>query len=155
MYETDAVLDHLLFHDNTAPFLSKTLIQYFGISNPSPRYIKQVATSFQDGIYTWSNSSSTISHGNGEWGDLAATVAAIVLDREAAFPILDDDPTSGSLRQPLLKLISFMRSMNYTRSDSAKLNYPLISGISGKIGQMTYECETVFGFFRPDYSPFL
>lgn len=48
-----------------------------------------------------------------------------------------------------------MRSMNYTRSDSAKLNYPMIDGISSKIGQMIYECGTVFSFFRPDYSPFL
>ena len=44
IYETDAVLENYLYHDNVAPFLAMRLIQRFGISNPSPRYIEQVAT---------------------------------------------------------------------------------------------------------------
>ena len=44
IYETDAVLETYFWHDNVAPFLAERLIQHFGISNPSPRYIAAVAT---------------------------------------------------------------------------------------------------------------
>lgn len=43
-YETEAALDHYLHHDNTAPFIAIRLIQRFTTSNPSPRYVKEVAT---------------------------------------------------------------------------------------------------------------
>ncbi len=44
IYETDAVLENYFHHDNVAPFLATRLIQRFGISNPSPRFIESVAT---------------------------------------------------------------------------------------------------------------
>ena len=44
MYETDAVLENYFYHDNVAPFLAYRIIQRFGVSNPSPRYIESVAT---------------------------------------------------------------------------------------------------------------
>ena len=44
MYETDAVLENYFYHSNVAPFLALRIIQRFGISNPSPRYIETVAT---------------------------------------------------------------------------------------------------------------
>ena len=44
MYETDEVLNTYLWHDNVGPFLAMRLIQRFGISNPSPRYVEAVAT---------------------------------------------------------------------------------------------------------------
>jgi hypothetical protein len=50
-YETEALIDHLFHHDNTAPFISHRLIQRFTSSNPSPRYIQTVATAFTTGQY--------------------------------------------------------------------------------------------------------
>ena len=44
VYESEAVLENYFYHDNVAPFLALRLIQRFGISNPSPRYVKSVAT---------------------------------------------------------------------------------------------------------------
>ena len=44
IYETDAVLKTYLFNDNVGPFLATRIIQRFGISNPSPRYVAAVAT---------------------------------------------------------------------------------------------------------------
>jgi uncharacterized protein (DUF1800 family) len=35
-YETEALLDHLLYHKNCPPFISRALIQRFTTSNPSP-----------------------------------------------------------------------------------------------------------------------
>jgi len=42
-HETDALLQHLFYHPNTAPFLAKNFILRFGVSNPSPRYVREVA----------------------------------------------------------------------------------------------------------------
>ena len=68
-YETEAALDHYLYHDNTAPFLAHRLIQRFTTSNPNPRYVKAVATAFRTGTYE--------GFGTGVYGDLSATIAAV------------------------------------------------------------------------------
>lgn len=91
--ETDAVLDHLVTHPSTAPFVCKKLIQRLTSSNPSPRYVKEVATAFRSGEYGGRVYS-------GRYGDLGATVAAIFLDREARDATLDVDPSAGKLREP-------------------------------------------------------
>lgn len=153
-YETDAVLDHLLYHENTAPFLSKTLIQHFGISNPSPRYVLSVAQAFKSGTFEWTDGSNSISFGTSVTGDLAATAAAIVLDQEATSEALNADPSYGSLKEPLLKVIGFMRNMNFERSEYGKLGEGILgSGLAETIGQMPYEAPSVFSFFSPLYSP--
>jgi uncharacterized protein (DUF1800 family) len=82
--------------DNTAPFLAYQFIQRFVGSNPSPRFIATVATAFRDGEYE--------GFGSGKYGDLAATFAAVLLDREARSVELDMDAASGQLREPLLKV---------------------------------------------------
>ena len=41
---------------------------------------------------------------SGQYGDLAATVAAILLEPEARSTMLDYDPTFGRLREPLIKV---------------------------------------------------
>ena len=46
---------------------------------------------------------------SGKYGDLAATVAAILLAPEARSGMLDYDPTFGRLREPLLKVIQRLR----------------------------------------------
>jgi len=95
MYETDEVLKSYFYHDNVAPFLATRLIQRFGISNPSPRYVQAVATAFKNGSY----SSGGVTFGSSNYGDLGAAAAAIILDRESASEILDADPTGGSFRE--------------------------------------------------------
>lgn len=143
--ETDAVLQYLFHHKNTPPFVSTRLIQRFGISNPGPRYVLAVATAFRDGIYQ----NNGVTFGNGKYGDMAATTAAILLDREARSLVMDDDPSYGSLREPILKVIAFMRAMEF------KSSVPLVQLdlMDEKIGQMAYEQASVFSFFRPEYSP--
>ena len=46
---------------------------------------------------------------SGQYGDLAATVAAILLEPEARSSMLDYDPTFGRLREPLIKVIDCVR----------------------------------------------
>ena len=49
--EVDSLLDHLFYHNNTAPFIAYRLIQRFGVSNPSPAYVQAVAQAFKTGQY--------------------------------------------------------------------------------------------------------
>lgn len=38
-------------HQNTPAFVSKKLVQLFGVSNPSPSYVERVTNAFKDGVY--------------------------------------------------------------------------------------------------------
>ena len=75
------------------------------------------------------------SYGTGNYGDMSATIAAILLDEEDRNPILDADPSHGLLREPILKVIAIMRGMEY------KTDKPLtrLLHMHSKIGQMTHE----------------
>ncbi len=146
IYETEAILDHYFYHSNTAPFLASRLIKRFGISNPSPRYVKAVAQAFSKGTY----SSKRVVFGDGNYGNLEAMAASIVLDREATSVALDADPTTGSLREPLLKVMSFMRSMEYNRE--ANITTVMLRKLQDKVGQDTL-APNVFSFFLPDFEP--
>ncbi len=137
-------MDHYFFHDNTAPFLALRLIQRLVMSNPAPRYIETVAEAFKSGLYV----SGETSFGSGKYGDLAATFAAIYLDRAARNVLLDKDITSGGIREPLLKLMSLMRSMEFTPVA------PVIKTFSIGLGQRPYGFPSVFSFFLPEHKPF-
>ena len=145
-YETDALLDHLLLHKNTPPFIATRLIQRLTTSNPSPRYVHAVADAFASGAYS-DGGGATYS---GMYGDLASTAAAVLLDREASSATLDLDSAHGGLREPLLKLLHLMRAMDFKAEDGREVEtYSLLS----RIGQCAYESPTVFSFFLPDFAP--
>ena len=124
-HETEALLQHLFYHPNTAPFLAIRIAQRLGISNPSPRYVREVAKgkkarelqlpfplllcgtmlltpflfldiAFKSGRYVFLHEGITF--GSGQYGDLAAMSAAILLDREHRSVSLPLDPFYGSLR---------------------------------------------------------
>jgi uncharacterized protein (DUF1501 family)/uncharacterized protein (DUF1800 family) len=143
-YETEAMLDHLFFHRNTAPFTATRLIQNLVTSNPSPRYIKAVSTAFKTGTY------GTLPF-SGKYGDLAATASAIILDREARSLVLQNDPSFGAVRDPIQKMYHMMRAMELvpTQGTEAMLNYD----ISRTIGMMPYRAPSVFNFFMPQFTP--
>ena len=112
--ETDALLDHLVLHPNTAPFISHKLIQRFVTSNPSPRYIKTVSNAFVTGSYN----GTVVS---GLYGDLKATMLAILFDREARDPVVPLDPSYGQIREPL-NTIYHMMSMEYKSRDTREIS---------------------------------
>ena len=56
------------------------------------------------------------------YGNLAALAAAIILDPEAQNVVIDHDPISGNIREPLLKVIQALRSMTFTRRNEMKLS---------------------------------
>jgi len=143
LHETNALIDNLLEHDNTAPFVATRLIQRLVTSNPSPRYVKSVATAFRTGTYDDHMFS-------GEYGDLSATVAAVLLDREARSPELDADLSHGQVREPLLKVLHMMRSMDYTSKAGVEV---MLYYMDTAVGQGSYQAPDVFSFLLPDYAP--
>ena len=109
-----------------------------------------MATAFRSGVYE--DKESGISFGSGKYGDLAATTAAMLLDREARSVILDADPAQGSLLEPILKVIRLMKSMEFERtSGAATLEFR--TDLQSRLGQSPYESPGVFSFFLPEFQP--
>jgi len=59
----------------------------------------------------------------------------------------------SSLFQPLLKVMSYMRAVEYTSTEQDENIYPKLVSMNFKIGQTVYECPDQFSFFPLDYSP--
>jgi hypothetical protein len=136
--EVDALIDHIVHHPNTPLFISHKLILRFTTSNPSPRYLQAVAEAFRTGSYN--------GHGSGKYGDLGATISAVLLDREARSDLLEADPTHGSLREPILKVMHMMRSMEYTPVGDKEID---LHNLGSYIAQMPYRMPSVFNFYQP------
>jgi uncharacterized protein (DUF1501 family)/uncharacterized protein (DUF1800 family) len=146
-HETDALLDHLVEHQNTPVFVSTRLIKRFVTSNPSPRYLKSVSDAFRTGTYAGSSRKFS-----GKYGDLGATLAAVLLDQEARAITVELDPAHGRLREPLLKLMHLMRSLEFKPVSEAKSEISM-PYMFGKIGQEPFNPPSVFGFYLAEYSP--
>eukprot|EP00928_Gymnodinium_smaydae_P011944 TRINITY_DN1436_c0_g1_i1.p1 TRINITY_DN1436_c0_g1~~TRINITY_DN1436_c0_g1_i1.p1 ORF type:complete len:1935 (-),score=245.15 TRINITY_DN1436_c0_g1_i1:282-5306(-) len=140
--EVDSLLDHLFQHTNVPSFIAERLIQRFGISNPSPAYIRDVHVAFRDGKF----GSKTYS---GVYGDLAAAVAAVLLHDEARGVRYSN--RRGSLREPLLKLIHFLRAMEF--DDARHREVVFDSSLPSQFAQAPYWAPSVFNFYTPDYRP--
>jgi uncharacterized protein (DUF1800 family) len=119
------------------------LIQRLTSSNPSPRYVSEVVTAFRTGMYRSREYS-------GEYGDLGATVAAIFLDREARDSTLDMDPTAGKLREPLLKVMHLLRSLDFEPRNGIEFE---LGAMENKIGMYAYKAPSIFNFYLPDHVP--
>ena len=155
-YQTEAVLEHYFHQPNVAPFLCVRIMQRFGFSNPGKRYVKNCVDAFRSGTYT---SGGEVFGKFGDYGNLEATAAAILLDREASDSTLLHDPSYGSLREPLLKVMALMRSMEYQTKfpdnlpgpEFAKEFQTRLYRLHTKIGQGAYEFPSVFSWFLPEY----
>jgi cullin-associated NEDD8-dissociated protein 1 len=141
--EVEALLEHLFEHDNTAVFVSYRLIQQMVTSNPSPRYVKEVVRAFRTGAYRDAKFS-------GRYGDLGATIYAILMDHEARSPIVEADPTFGMYRDPLVKLLHLMRSLDY---QSPKQREVAFSDLDDRLGVQPFSAPSVFGFYLPEFRP--
>ena len=141
--EVNALIQHLFEHPNTAPFVSHRLIQRMIKSNPTPRYVDVVATAFRTGSYDGKVYS-------GKYGDLKATTMAIMLDREARAWVQDQNPKSGKIREPLLKVLHVLRSLEYKSNRGRDV---FLRNLHNKIGQSAFNSPTVFSFFLPEYQP--
>jgi uncharacterized protein (DUF1800 family) len=135
---SDAI-DNLVEHPNTAPFISRELIQRFVTSNPSDAYVGRVAAVFAN-------------DGNGLRGNMAAVIKAILLDPEARQFSYITDPEHGKLREPYLRLTHLLRAFHYTVSGTV-LPYDLSYANENVLGQFPLASPSVFNFYAPDYQP--
>ena len=136
-WEIESLLEHLVNHRNTPTFIGYRLIQRFVTSNPSPGYIFDVAEAFKTGTYQGHTFS-------GRRGDLAATIAAILLHPEA----LGAASRRGALREPLIKLVHFLRAMDFEDAAGREIMFLELQEL---IGQGPFGSPSVFNFYRADY----
>lgn len=121
----------LVHEQNTAVFISKKLIQSLVTSNPSKRYIKDVAKTFID-------------NGQGVTGDLKAVVTKILLHKEAINGV--------KLKEPMLRTTQILRGFG-AHNDSGKL-WGTGFNIEENLKQHPLSAPSVFNFFQSDYSPY-
>jgi hypothetical protein len=75
---------------------------------------------------------------------------AIFLDPEARSPILEADTRFGRLREPLLKVLHLMRSLEYQKRNAKEIT---TISMSSRIGQDAFYAPSVFGFYLPENRP--
>ena len=139
MRDIDDALDNLFNHPNTAPFVSRQMIQFLVTSNPSPAYVGRVAAVFAGS-------------GGGKRGDLAAVVRAILLDTEAR----DADASHGSggfgrLKDPVQRALALARA-GKLGSQGGLLWWDYGNFYEDALQEPGYS-PSVFNFYRPDYRP--
>ncbi len=132
-------LDTLFNHANTPPFICKQLIQRLVTSNPSAAYVGRVAAVF-------------VNNGSGVRGDLAHVFAAILLDDEARNATGLSAPEFGKLREPMLRLVQWVRTFGVV-SASGAWKIGDLSSPGSALGQSPLRSPSVFNFFRPGYVP--
>jgi uncharacterized protein (DUF1800 family) len=130
--DLDSFIKILVNHPNTAPFVSKRLIQNLVTSDPSPEYISRIAKVFVD--------SKT---------DLSQVVKAILLDTEAR---AGDNPSAqtarvGKIKEPVLIRTTLMRGLSCKATIMSKNN----STQADNASQDPINAPTVFGYVSPDY----
>ncbi|MGH7773486.1 MAG: DUF1800 domain-containing protein [Candidatus Binatia bacterium] len=135
--ELNAAIDNIISHPNTAPFISKILIQNLVTSNPSPAYVERVSTVFSANV-----DSPT---------QLFEVVKAILLDEEARGDFRDPatEPVYGKLSEPVLFVTSLLRAFNAT-SDGVLAGSPRggVRSFVGEMDQAPFLSPTVFNFFQ-------
>lgn len=144
-------LDRLATHPNTAPFISRQLIQRLVTSNPTPDYVARVAERF-----------------TATGGNIKEVVKAILMDDEARGPITLVAPEHGKLREPILRLTALLRAFKFTSAttgqsvspldaaNATRLDYVALGNTSDPAtswGQAPLYSPTVFNYFRPGYTP--
>ena len=87
---------------------------------------------------------------SGKYGDLQATIAALLLDREGRSTTLDAAPTHGQMREPWIKLMHALRSLEFQFRDGRELDLTLTEEL---IGQRPHAAPSVFNFYNFDFTP--
>lgn len=149
--DLDEVTDLLAHHPNTAPFITRRLVQRLVTSNPSAGYIHRVSTQ-------WNNSD----------GDLGVVIKAILLDYEARSLHAITSASYGKKREPLIHTVALARATEsvtqlplsdltahgYTEAHlfPAGTTRPRMNSTNQTIGQTPLEAPSVFNWFLPDFT---
>ncbi len=123
-------LDNLFNHPNTAPFISKHLIQRLVTSNPSPAYVARVANTFAGDQ-------------GAPRGDMKRVLMAILTDPEV--------DQSLRLKEPFRRYVALNRSLSAWGQDNTAPGLGLVSQYLTQ--QNVLSAPSVFNFYLPDYIP--
>lgn len=129
--DLDSLINILVAHPNTGPFVALRLIQNLTASDPSPAYVKRVATVFQQTS-----------------GDLRQVVKAILLDSEAR--LADVTNTTGSIgriKEPHFLLVSVQRALGCRLALRVSWN----ANIAWTATQRPFNADSVFNFYPPNH----
>jgi len=145
--DIEALIDILMNHQNTAPFISKILIQRLTKSNPSPSYVKRVAEVFND-------------NGKGVKGDLKTVTKAIFTDKE-----FWEDLKSKKVvkfKEPLVAFTGILRAFyvqrfpkfqSAVRGTTVDIEDMLYFSDPNFLGQVPGRAPTVFNFYDKEFIP--
>jgi uncharacterized protein (DUF1800 family) len=132
-----AFLDYLATHPNTAPFISRLLIQRLVTSNPTPAYVTRVSSVFAD-----------------SGGDFKQILRAILLDSEARGHSQLADPAHGLVREPYTRYVAMARVFEAAPADpSAAGRYRGFGSLDGNFLQRPLSAPSVFNFYSPENKP--
>ncbi|MCX6952879.1 MAG: DUF1800 family protein [Verrucomicrobia bacterium] len=134
------LLDALVNHANTGPFISRQLIQRLVTSNPSPGYVYRVAQVFAN-------------DGTGTRGNLGAVVRAILTDYEARSSSVAATASFGKLKEPVLRATGLLRAVNGGSNLGRFSNAPFFvpAATESALAQTPLHSPTVFNFFEPNF----
>lgn len=134
--DIEDVISRLSAHPSTAPFISRSLIQRFVTSNPTPAYVQAVAETFRK-----------------TGGNMQEVITAILLHPEARSPNLALRETAGKLREPWLRLTQMARAFQAHPSAHPPF-FPLHQRrLLAAFGQFPLASSSVFNFYLPSYEP--
>ena len=132
-----AFLDYLANHPNTAPFISRLLIQRLVTSNPTPAYVGRVSSAFKD-----------------SGGNLEQVLRAILLDSEARDYSKLSDPAHGLVREPYTRYVAMARVFEAAPADpSSGGRYRGFGSLDGDFLQRPLSAPSVFNFYSPENKP--
>lgn len=132
--EIRTVVDRLVAHPNTAPFVALHLIRQLVTSNPTPEYVQAVAKRF------------------GRNGNLGAVVREI-LTYPLKHPVSKGGrkPQSQKLKSPLLRTTQLLRAFR-AHNKSGRL-WLTGESLADQLNQHPMSAPTVFNFYKPDFTP--
>lgn len=131
--DLDSLVEILVTHPNTAPFVSLRLIQGMTTSDPSPAYLERVATVFRD-----------------TKGNLSKVVTAILSDPEARAADAPGKATAsfGRIKEPLLVFTSGFRGLGC--KIAPRETWDPTQAVQSNT-QRQFNAPSVFNFYPPNH----
>lgn len=129
-------LDNIYYHPNTAPFVSKLLIQSMVTSDPTPAYVERVTN-----VFVANRTNPT---------QMKEVIRAILLDPEARGSV-KTDPRYGKLREPVLLTANLMRQFDVMGVNPVNQSDGNINTLNSGIGQNAFNPMSVFNYYPFDY----
>jgi uncharacterized protein (DUF1800 family) len=128
--DLDSLIDILVRHPNTAPFVAIRLIQGMTTSDPSPAYITRVAGVFKS-----------------TQGDLQKVIKAVLMDPEArAGDLPGGSPHGfGRIKEPYLVGTSVLRALECKQAGNPNAT------LTASYVQQALRAPSVFGFYPPNH----